>query len=253
VVLVAGAPHPPAEVIWHELECGAYSADLMLWSDLACSNPGPVLDVGAGSGRVSLHLAADGHRVIALDRSPELLAALRQRAGEKAIETLCADARSFELSEAGSIGLCVLPMQTLQLLGGADGRAELFRCARASLRAGGLLACAIVCDLEPFDCSQTPGGPSPERLQVGDLLYISHAQRVALTRTKIILERERRILSLDGQTGTCDPERNIIELDRVSPAQLRREARAAGLTPEPSLIIAATDEHTSSTVVMLRA
>jgi SAM-dependent methyltransferase len=212
-----------------------------------------VLDVGAGSGRVSLHLAAEGHRVIALDRSPELLSALRQRAGERAIETVCADARSFELSEAGLIGLCVLPMQTLQLLGGARGRAELFRGARASLRPDGLLACAIVCDVEPFDCAQTPGGPSPERLQVGDLLYISHARRVALTHTKIILERERRVLSHHGQTDVSEPERNIIELDRVSPAQLRREARAAGLTPEPSLFITATDEHTSSTVVMLRA
>jgi len=63
--------HVP-EVIWHDVECGAYAADLPLWRDLAISHAGPVLDVGAGTGRVSLHLAGQGHRVVALDRGLEL-------------------------------------------------------------------------------------------------------------------------------------------------------------------------------------
>ena len=38
---------------------------------------GPVLDVGAGTGRVALALARAGHEVIALDADPELLGELR--------------------------------------------------------------------------------------------------------------------------------------------------------------------------------
>ena len=43
------------EVVWHDLECGAYRADLPLWRELAerCSlgpGPRPHLDVGAGAG-----------------------------------------------------------------------------------------------------------------------------------------------------------------------------------------------------------
>lgn len=253
MVLNAISTAPSDEVVWHELECGSYRADLELWSELAATQPGPLLDVGAGSGRVSLHLAAEGHRVIALDNCQELLARLCERAGDLELETVCADARSFDLPKPGSVGLCVLPMQTLQLLGGVRGRTAFLKCARASLHPGGLLACAIVCDLEPFDCTDGHSGPSAERAQIGDLLYVSRATRVALTGQTIVLERERRIVSLGGQARGRDPERNIIQLDQVSPAQLWREAQSVGLTPEPTRVIDATEEHTSSTVVMLRA
>ncbi len=62
---------------WHDVECGAYSADLPLWQELASEHHGPVLDVGAGTGRVTLALAAAGVEVTALDLEDELLAVLR--------------------------------------------------------------------------------------------------------------------------------------------------------------------------------
>jgi precorrin-6B methylase 2 len=69
-----------ATVIWHDLECGAYAEDLPLWRSLAASRGDPLLDVGAGTGRVALDLAAAGYQVTALDRDPELLDALQRRA-----------------------------------------------------------------------------------------------------------------------------------------------------------------------------
>ena len=65
-------------IIWHDVECGAYAADLPLWRELAATEAGPVLDVGAGAGRVALELARAGHDVTALDLDPELLAELRR-------------------------------------------------------------------------------------------------------------------------------------------------------------------------------
>ena len=44
-------------VAWHDVECGGYDADLPLWRELAARRGGPVLDVGAGTGRVALDLA----------------------------------------------------------------------------------------------------------------------------------------------------------------------------------------------------
>ncbi|MDQ6751787.1 MAG: hypothetical protein M3Z33_13685, partial [Actinomycetota bacterium] len=67
------------DVRWHDLECGAYSADLPLWLELAAGAGGPVLDVGAGTGRVALELARAGHVVTALDSDAGLLCALRGR------------------------------------------------------------------------------------------------------------------------------------------------------------------------------
>ncbi|HEX5223735.1 MAG TPA: class I SAM-dependent methyltransferase, partial [Solirubrobacteraceae bacterium] len=149
------APRTPAaarEVIWHELECAGYTADLGLWRALADEHvapPGsaPVLDIGAGTGRVSIHLAQHGHDVTALDISPALIAALRERARGLRVEPLVGDARSISLART-DYALCVVPMQTIQLLD-ARGRAGLLRSARAHMRAGALLCCALVTAPEP--------------------------------------------------------------------------------------------------------
>src|ERR1700730_14217586 len=85
------------KVIWHDLECGPYRADLALWLELAERQRGPVLEIGAGTGRVSLHLARNGYEVTALDREPALLDALRERDDRGAVRTVCADARRFSL------------------------------------------------------------------------------------------------------------------------------------------------------------
>src|SRR5206468_3595889 len=79
------------QIIWHDVECGFYRADLPLWQELAdaetAARPGPVLDVGAGTGRVALHLARARHRVTAVDCEESLLRALRERATGPSEET----------------------------------------------------------------------------------------------------------------------------------------------------------------------
>ena len=81
--------------LWHDLECGDYREDLALWRSLVAQTGGPVLDVGAGTGRVTLELAASGVPVVALDVEVPLLAALRYRARGLPVETVVADARRF--------------------------------------------------------------------------------------------------------------------------------------------------------------
>ena len=63
-------------VIWHDLECGGYGAELPLWREPAAAEGGPVLDVGAGTGRVALDLARRGVEVHALDLDRALDAAI---------------------------------------------------------------------------------------------------------------------------------------------------------------------------------
>jgi SAM-dependent methyltransferase len=245
----------PAEraIVWHDLECGGYRVDLPAWLELAERADGPVLDVGAGTGRVSLALARAGHAVTAVDRDRALLDALDHRAAGMGIETVCADARTFELS-ARQYALCVMPMQTIQLLGGADGRVAFLARAREHVRTGGLVACAILGDVEPFDCSGGSVGPTPERACVDGFEYVSRAIRVGQSRRTVSIERERWIVeeSGAGRHSDVDIERDVIELDRVSVATLRRDARAAGLHVEPVVTVAATDEHVGSSVVVMR-
>lgn len=252
-----GAALAARAVAWHDLECGAYGVDLPLWLSLAERLDGPILDVGAGTGRVTLALARAGHSVTAVDREPALLDALGERAAGLAVRTVCADARSLALERRG-YALCVMPMQTIQLLAGVEGRVAFLRGAREHVRPGGLVACAILGELEPFDCSDARIGPAAERARVGELEYVSRAIRVAESRRAVTIERERLILDRgpaareQGRARELLRERDAIELDRVGVARIERDARTAGLRPEAALTISATDEHVGSTVVMLR-
>src|ERR1700691_93403 len=132
-------------VIWHDLECGHYEQDLPLWLGLAgehVQHGQAMLHVGAGTGRVTIPVAQAGYRVVALDIDGQLLVELERRAPDLPVETVCADAREFELP-GRTFPLIAVPMQTLQLLGGADGHLAFMRRARAHLRDGGIVAVAI--------------------------------------------------------------------------------------------------------------
>jgi SAM-dependent methyltransferase len=244
------------EVVWHDLECGGYRADESLWLELAERCGGPILDIGAGSGRVTLLLAQAGHAVTALDHSATLIAALRERAVGLDVETVCGDARSFALDRR-DFALCVVPMQTIQLLGGAEQRIAFMRCAREHLRPGAAIALAILGELDMFDCASGVIGPAAERANVEGLLYVSRAIRVSETERFVEIERERRVMlaRADSRSAASEngPEIDLIELDRVSVASLGSEGAEAGLRAEPARGIAATDEHVGSWVVMLRA
>lgn len=260
----ASSPASAEKVVWHDLDCGSYEADLPLWRELAGQSGGPILEVGAGTGRLALELARAGHDVTALEIDRDLLGALDERAGNGNVETICADARSFELGRR-DFGLCIAAMQTVQLLGGPAGRVAFLRRARAHLRPGGRLACAIVTAPEPFDCADGPDGPSPDTVRVAGVLYVSRATRVDVLERSVLIEREHLVVP-DGERPpdgvpaerrgpTREPRRRreVVELDRVSASELEREAVEAGFERFPAREVAPTEEHVGSTVVVLGA
>jgi SAM-dependent methyltransferase len=234
--------------IWHDAECGGYDADLPLWRSLAEEADGAVLDVGAGTGRVTLDLARRGHSVTALDSDPRLLAVLRERARGLPIVVVEADAREFRLG--ARFALCLVPMQTIQLLGGSAGRTAFLSCARDHLQAGARLAAAIAHELPGFEPGDTIPPPLPDVREHDGWVYSSRPVATRHRDAHIVLEREREAVAPDGTRAvSCD----IVQLDRVSPGELEREAEAAGFGVSTRAVVQATDEHVGSEVVIVRA
>jgi SAM-dependent methyltransferase len=233
-------------VIWHDVECGAYDLDLPLWRELAEREGSPVLDVGAGTGRVALDLARRGHEVVALDRDPDLLAALRRRAGDLPVTTVAADARRLDLGRR--FPLIIVPMQTAQLLGGPEGRARFLAGARDHLATGGLLAAALADALDTFD-EEHDQPPLPDMIDVNGVVYASRPVAVRDLGDRAAIDRVREIVARDGTRTVSD---DVIELDRVDADALAVEAAAFGLRAEAPRWVEQTFEYVGSTVAMLR-
>lgn len=229
---------------WHDVECGAYAADLPLWEELADEAGGPVLDLGCGTGRVALHLARRGHTVLGLDRDPELLAALRERAVGLPAEAERGDAAEFALG--AEFGLALAPMQLVQLLAAAQ-RASCLRGIASHLRPGGLAALAIVAEL-PSGEAEAGTPPLPDAREIDGWVYSSLPIESRLDDSEIVVRRLRQTVSPRGELSEALDE---VRLRRLDAGTLESEARAAGLRPAGRREIPATADHVGSTAVLL--
>ncbi len=160
--------------------------------------------------------------------------AARARGGAATSRRVCADARTFELARRDFAAVPGADAD-VQLLGGAAGRVAFLRRARAHLRPGGLLACAIVTEVEPFDCAAGDLGPS-----AGDRARRTGATTSAAPRACTCAQTRRahraraphlpRRRRARRRGASAQPRANAtsIELDRVSAAQLEREGARGG-------------------------
>ena len=235
------------DALWHDLECAGYGEDLPLWRALARDAGGAVLDVGAGTGRVTLDLARRGVAVVALDSDAALLAALEHRAAGLAVETAVGDAREFALDRR--FALVLVPMQTLQLLGGPAGRADFLRRALDHLEPGGLVAAALADAMNCFD-DEHDVPPPPEVREFGGVRYASRLLDVVDEDGRAAIHRLREIV---GPGERYDAADDVVRLDRVTADEVAAEAAALGFLTEPHRLIPQTEEYLGSTVAMLRA
>ncbi|HEY7632499.1 MAG TPA: class I SAM-dependent methyltransferase [Thermoleophilaceae bacterium] len=235
-------------VIWHDVECAAYGADLDMWRTLAGEYAGELLDIGAGTGRVALDLAALGHDVTALDSDPALIAALASRARERGlrVRTSVADARAFELGR--TVPLVIAPMQVAQLMGGESGRAAMLRCVHAHLQPGGVFAAALADPLEDIDDEEVLP-PLPDVREEGGWVFSSMPVAMRIDEGSTAIDRLRHAVSPHGE---LTESMNTVVLDQLTAQQLEQEA-AELFHALPQRTVPEDDRYLGSTVVMLEA
>jgi SAM-dependent methyltransferase len=236
-----------AAVIWHDVECGGFAADLELWRELAAASGGPVLDLGCGTGRVAVDLARNGHEVHALDLEPAFVAELERRAEAERlpIEAGVGDARDFDLDRR--FGLVLAPMQLLQVLGGEEERVACLRAARRHLAPGAMLAAAIV-DGFPDELVEEAPPPLPDTREVDGWIYSSLPLDATLDSGTITVRRLRQTVSPQGR---LEEELDVVPLRIFDVETLEREARSACLAPTARRTVPPTDVHVGSTVVLM--
>jgi SAM-dependent methyltransferase len=129
--------------------------DLPFWLALAEREGGPVVEWGAGTGRLCVPLAAAGFDVTAVEASEAMIGQGRAKGGPT--EWIHGDMRSTKLSRRYGLGLCAF--NSFLCLRSQEDALAFLRHARGRLEPGGLLGVEISA-FSPEELSDTPGGTS---------------------------------------------------------------------------------------------
>ena len=235
-----------AAAAWQDVECGGYSADLEAWEELAASADGPILELGGGTGRVSLHLARRGHELWTVDADAELVAAAasRSKTEELPVHALQKDITDLRIDR--TFDLAIAPMHVIQMLGGPDVRADVLRGVAAHLAPGGRFAAAIV-DGMPADLeSGTP--PLPDVREIDGWMYSSLPVDFATEDDRLDLRRIRQAVSPDGDLSEAE---HIDSLWLLGAEELEAEAEAAGMRALDRILVPPAGGYIGSTVVVM--
>jgi SAM-dependent methyltransferase len=187
---------------------------------------GGALELGIGTGRIALPLAARGVRVAGIDLSPDMVAQLRAKPGGDLLEVVIGDFASTRLES--SFSLVYLVFNTIMNLTTQAAQVACFRNAAAHLEAGG----SFVIEVGVPDLQRLPRGESfrpftvrPDRLGIDEYDVVS--QRLVSHHYRLEGDRVERV---------SVPFRYVwpAELDLMAElAGLERHERLGGWRREP--------------------
>ncbi|MFI7110323.1 class I SAM-dependent methyltransferase [Nonomuraea sp. NPDC050227] len=119
-----------------------YVHDVQFWCDLAEASGRRVLELAAGTGRLSLPIAARGIDVVGLDIAQAMLSRAKSKAGADGPRFLVGDMRDFDLDQR--FDLIMIACSSICHLLSDDDVLSCFASARRHLDAGGTFAMDLV-------------------------------------------------------------------------------------------------------------
>jgi precorrin-6B methylase 2 len=238
--------------VWQDVEFGSYGADLPTWVELAEEAGGPIVELGAGAGRVSLHLAGHGYEVVAVERDRELIRELEQTAVDRgvSISVAAADLASpDDLQLPVRPALAIGPLHLIQILGDSA-RPALLRRLRETMAPGGTLALTVVDESTLLSSGAASTQILPDMREVEGWVYSSEPLWVQVGERALTVRRLRESVDPQGRM-----QRNIHDeiLHRVDPDVLEQEGSEAGFTPRSRRQISSGENEADSVVVVLEA
>jgi SAM-dependent methyltransferase len=139
----------------------AHDYDLPFWLSLAEREAGPVIEWGAGTGRVALPLAAAGHDVTAVELSAEMAERVKEK--NQTVNVVVGDMRNVHLGRR--FGLAVCAFNSFLCLQSIDDALAFLRNAHEHLLPGGLIGIEV----SAFSPEELAGGPEPRHDFTRDL------------------------------------------------------------------------------------
>lgn len=125
--------------------------DVKFWQRLAAAQEGTVLELGCGTGRITLPVARAGARIVGIDRSAPMLARGRQRLRRARLNAAAAlvrgDIRTLPFRSRPGFDLVMAPYGILQSLTSERDLAATLASVHRVLRRGGLFGLDLVPDL----------------------------------------------------------------------------------------------------------
>jgi SAM-dependent methyltransferase len=134
--LSAGTRDHYLDAVLYDHEYKRRRDDVLHYRTLAREIGGPILDLGCGTGRVTLPLLRDGHEVVGVDASPQMLARLREK-NPKA-QVVHGDIREISLGRKFPLIICAF--NTFMHLYDRRDVESCLAVVRRHLRPGGVFA-----------------------------------------------------------------------------------------------------------------
>jgi SAM-dependent methyltransferase len=222
----------------YDLDLSEDPGDVDLLLALAGRGGGSVLELAAGSGRLTVPLAEDGYDVTGVDLDAAMLSRARSRADAagagvaRRVRLIEGDARSIQLPDAGAYSLAFIPLNSIFLMGGRADQASAIGTRAAHLAPGGI-ACVDAWLPDADDLARYDGrmvlewvreDPGSGRL-VTKTCSATYDATTASVRLTTIFE--------EGRGG--EPPARWVRVDRlrlVTPDELVAFAEGAGLVVE---------------------
>lgn len=210
--------------------------DVAFYTGQALALGGPVLEIGCGTGRLTIPLARAGVEVWAVDVSEAMLDQLRAKLameppGVRArVRIVRQDAAALDLS-GGQARLAILPFNLLMLIPDEDPERRTLNAVARHLAPGGGFALDVMNPAAlPWEADPAPVQSQPRRNPATGNPYVRHAQASAVD--------GRGVQRIAGWYDELLPD-NAIRTTRfafdwrmIDRTQLDRMLGEAGLTPD---------------------